>query len=493
MFVPTLFAPLFEQLYSSIKGIEAKEGATVTITGGSITAMQDYGVKSYWGATLSLSGTSVRDISGGPFLSKVDPFSEYISRQVCAAGSRVLDDRTAYRGGSLVSYGNLVITDSTILATGGAWAVQMLGCCDNNVSAGLSPWGTTLSMSNVKTNGVRVVASTANLTSVTISNGMGLSVEDNSRVTMIDSNLLSNALQGQNCDMSGTPNCDMSNVAKFGLRVRNAALDWSGNTSFDGTAVWWHAPKRPDITFPADKLWATGADIVWLDVTDCATKGDLPADLGPTFTGARTVRLAGNNFNNSVPQALSALCLTVPTASLVEQPHLSAVFPDSGELPRYLTGCSGLPPDDCGAFGNAAVSTQIVGTCVECPYGQLVTALLLIAIVVAGIAAFSFYFWLISKFPNFKGWVATSKIIIGQLQIAAVVAMLKTLNGSLLKVRARLRARSYHTIPCHRSCVRSPHTKRLPVRACSVRSRSAGPRSSSSTSRAPRQSASSRQ
>jgi hypothetical protein len=232
---------------------------------------------------------------------------------------------------------------------------------------------------------------------------------------------------------------------------------------------------------------------VWLDVSDCATKGDLPADLGPTFTGAQSVKLAGNNFNNGVPQALSALCLTLAEAALVEQLPPSAGFDINTAAYRTRTGCTGLPPDDCGAFGNAAVSTQIVGTCVECPYGQLVTALLLMAIAVAGIAAFSLYFWLISKFPNFKGWVATSKIIIGQLQIAAVVAMLKTLNGSLLKVRARLRARSYHTLSCHRSCVRSPHTKRLPVRACSVRSRSAGPRSSSSTSRAPRQSASSRQ
>ena len=102
----------------------------------------------------------------------------------------------------------------------------------------------------------------------------------------------------------------------------------------------------------------------------------------------------------------------------------------------------GLPPYGCTAFGDEyrASATGAWESCVLCPsasdpdytlrtVGPLVGALLAIC---TGVAA---YVWAVQRFPDFKGWIATSSIILTYLQVSSQLAGdLRDVGGPLVQV-----------------------------------------------------------
>ena len=138
-----------------------------------------------------------------------------------------------------------------------------------------------------------------------------------------------------------------------------------------------------------------------LGLSGCQFTGPLPAlDL---LLG---LDLSGNNYELPVPQALVQACVA------------------SG-------GCIGVPPESCTAFGSSQLSALNVGECVLCPDDLVALAILFAVSTVGAIILFVIYIRLITKFPNFGGWIATSSIVLGQLHFISAISMLKSIDGSV--------------------------------------------------------------
>ena len=127
--------------------------------------------------------------------------------------------------------------------------------------------------------------------------------------------------------------------------------------------------------------------------------------LNGTVTLPPALRSLGINFNRLDPD--------LPDAVL-EQCFDSAV-------------CFGLPPFGCSAFGDErrASASGAWDQCVECPSeadGQytLRTVGPLAGVVLAGALAAAVYVWAVQKYTDFKGWIATSSIILTYVATEAI-------------------------------------------------------------------------
>lgn len=184
-------------------------------------------------------------------------------------------------------------------------------------------------------------------------------------------------------------------------------------------------------------------------------------DLGPTLTWSGDYHFKGNISgtlpNEMIEQLISqgriyALSLpnnklsgTVPPALGRRLTYLNLAdnnFSVSAELPPELVRrcisemkeCTGLPPRSCSALGPfARQSAMAVGTCFECPASVAPLAVLIVFIFIFVILATRAYFYLVEKYPNVQGWIATSSIVVAHFQLISVVSSLQALEGSTTK------------------------------------------------------------
>ena len=183
-----------------------------------------------------------------------------------------------------------------------------------------------------------------------------------------------------------------------------------------------------------------------LEAESARLSGTLSSDVG-TRLGLEYNRLSGTLPSNSllleelrIPHnqlsgSILAGDMWEPGGSLR---HLDLKF-NLFELPpppQLVTWCSaardceGLPPASCSAFRDAALGAMNPGECVSCPDDVTPTLLLLLGALVGSGAALLIYLRLISCYPDFRGWIATSGIVIGQLHLLAIVGALAALADS---------------------------------------------------------------
>ena len=99
---------------------------------------------------------------------------------------------------------------------------------------------------------------------------------------------------------------------------------------------------------------------------------------------------------------------------------------------RGIEGCYGLPPFGCEAFGEHAVlSAMSPGTCILCPEDKVGLAITFALTTIGALVAFVVYIRMINKYPKFDGWISTSRVILGQLNVVGIFSMLKALDGSV--------------------------------------------------------------
>ena len=93
--------------------------------------------------------------------------------------------------------------------------------------------------------------------------------------------------------------------------------------------------------------------------------------------------------------------------------------------------CSGLPPTGCSATGTASrLSASRMGVCVECDENVAGRFLLLVFTLLVSGFGLRLYFYLVQRYPNAKGWIATSSILINQIQVVVVIRDLIVVDGT---------------------------------------------------------------
>ena len=174
----------------------------------------------------------------------------------------------------------------------------------------------------------------------------------------------------------------------------------------------------------------------WLNLHANVISGTIPTEFG-LLTKLPTLHLQENRLNGTVP----ALPPAVRTFSI----NFNRLDPD---LPDAVldqcfdsTACFGLPPFGCSAFGDErrASASGAWDQCVECPSeadGQytLRTVGPLAGVVLAGALAAAVYVWAVQRYSDFKGWIATSSIILTYVQVTYRVASdLRSVGGPLIR------------------------------------------------------------
>lgn len=160
--------------------------------------------------------------------------------------------------------------------------------------------------------------------------------------------------------------------------------------------------------------------------------GTLPTQLGG-LSKLSELATSGLKLSGSIPD------LSVETLSYVDL--LANRFDPTNQPKELMTACMaeygqkrcrGLPPQSCLAFGkNSRMSATAIGTCKSCPGSVAPTVLLSLLCAVITYFVAKLYLRMIELCPDIKGWVATSSIVLSQLQISTVKGSLTTTEGSL--------------------------------------------------------------
>ena len=200
----------------------------------------------------------------------------------------------------------------------------------------------------------------------------------------------------------------------------------------------------------------------YLDVTQNELSGTITSQIG-LLGGLQDLWLGRNRLSGTIPSHIgqlgklgglglefNRLSGTIPTelALLTELPYLgvqyNALSKDVPDAVRRQCGertwCFGLPPYGCSAFGDEYVAAASGGweTCVQCPpvdddytlktVGPF-AGILLVICVLAWV-----YVSAVQRYPDFKGWIATSSIIVSYARIVQFLAgELRDLGGPLMK------------------------------------------------------------
>ena len=93
--------------------------------------------------------------------------------------------------------------------------------------------------------------------------------------------------------------------------------------------------------------------------------------------------------------------------------------------------CKGLPPDSCSAFGESArESAHTPGLCIRCTSSQLTSGIVFFALLVFAVIAFWVYVELVSRFPFFTSWIATSSIVLYHTQTLGLLGELMAVEST---------------------------------------------------------------
>ena len=182
-----------------------------------------------------------------------------------------------------------------------------------------------------------------------------------------------------------------------------------------------------------------GTRLFTLKLSSNSISGTLPAGVFQTLSGSISgrafsplsiIELNANLLSGTIPPVMSQLPLL----------HSLDLRDNNFDLPapRGLVtkcmdrACQGIPPSDCSAFasGAAAMSAIEPGVCTACPDNLVPLALLFVLTSLGALVGYAVYLHRISKYPDFRGWIATSSIAIGQAQLVWIFSMLHAIDGS---------------------------------------------------------------
>ena len=181
-------------------------------------------------------------------------------------------------------------------------------------------------------------------------------------------------------------------------------------------------------TLPA----ALPASLTYILLDDSPISGTLPAELPASLID---MYLWDNSISGTLPHLLPASLQVL----MLQDNNFNLPLPDAvSQACMAMRACSGLPPNGCSAFGrNARMSAMNYGQCVACPDDLTTLYVLLVVTVVGCTLALYVYLWLVAKHPNAQGWIATSSIVILQVQLVSVVGLLSSIEGSTTRTVAQ--------------------------------------------------------
>ena len=242
-----------------------------------------------------------------------------------------------------------------------------------------------------------------------------------------------------------------------------------------------------------------------LHINDNSLSGTMPTQFG-LLTEMYTLYLGDNSLSGTIPTQLGLLSKlvmldfydnsldgTIPTqlgllTKLVwlhlELNHLTGtpktpdkLFSQCNKCPQSerklkCLDCEGFPPRGCSAFGPSVVpSLHDFGGCVRCPESFAVTAALVVAVVILVPLGIHGYVKLIRRFPRYKGWIATSHIIISHTQVLAVLGSLKGIHDLAIAearcARCSLLSGLTWPVSTHSALPHLVCLQRLPTGSCS--------------------------
>lgn len=168
-----------------------------------------------------------------------------------------------------------------------------------------------------------------------------------------------------------------------------------------------------------------------LDLGSNSLTGPIPTELGK-LNKLTTLNLNGNALTGAIPPELSALLPGLTNLRLSDNKFTpEAAASKLSQACFSMPICRGLPPDGCSAFGeDARASAMEAGKCFMCPRERAPLYLAFAAILIGGGLALFFYLRLVHKYPDSKGWIATSSLVLSELQVLSVLATLKSTHGS---------------------------------------------------------------
>jgi hypothetical protein len=204
-------------------------------------------------------------------------------------------------------------------------------------------------------------------------------------------------------------------------------------------------------------------------LTSLSISGTLPSELGK-LEKLKYLGLNGNRISGTIPESYSNFdpeCWTTDNywdcyqSSGETANNLFLDFRqlelEPGPLPRgwgtdcwlgRMSGvagtCLGIPPDSCSAYGpNAKMNYFELNTCTVCNSSDAWVAFLLFVSVVGSAGGFYLYLRLLEKYPHYQGWIASVGIVMGELQVAAAMGALLSLDNSIVRSITQLGALSF--------------------------------------------------
>ena len=164
--------------------------------------------------------------------------------------------------------------------------------------------------------------------------------------------------------------------------------------------------------------------------------GTIPSELG-LLEKLSYLDLGSNDLSGAIPSEIGNLAELGQLRLSFNV--LSSEIPESVRVMCEREYCWGLPPAGCSAFGSE-YSREAGGTgCVQCPSGSedytLRSVAPFLGVVLFLCISAGAYVWAVQRFPYFKGWIATSSIILAYMQICYQLAgELRGVGGPLLDV-----------------------------------------------------------